>query len=239
MSYNVNPELIRTLLIISHLHYTLKLLSNLSHGGSLPLLLPQTSQSHLNEQLHSTVHHLHRRLLPQQPPVDNLQDRASGNSLGHINHQVHIILLPGEINCLLWSQQFKHHDSVAVNVALVIQLVVPVIFRVQVSKRSLSTGRDMAEPRQGQPGETEIGNFGVEFVVEEYVCRLDVSVEDGSLCWWVKISSASAVCAAILSRVFQSRKKAGRRGDGREASRWKRTRRPSMAARLPRSSRRA
>jgi len=96
-----------------------------------------------------------------------------------VHGKVDIVGATAEVNGALGREQLEQHDAEAVDVALVRELVVAVVLRVQVPQRPLRAGGDVAQPWLRQPGQPEVRDLAVEPVVQEDVARLDVAVVDG------------------------------------------------------------
>ncbi|PON59907.1 hypothetical protein PanWU01x14_156260, partial [Parasponia andersonii] len=161
------------------------LIGNLLHRRPVLPLLIQTSRTQQPQRLHRLqlnvgapflqrrIHRLHQPLFLYHPL--------------HINHQIHILLLSVKVDRFHGRQNLNQHHAEAIDIALIGQLKVPVVLGIDVPQRPLRAGEDVAVLclvvlalfLLHQPREPEVGDLGVELLVEQDVARLHVAVVDG------------------------------------------------------------
>ncbi|KAB8118069.1 hypothetical protein EE612_060701 [Oryza sativa] len=115
--------------------------------------------------------------------VDNVVDAPLPDAVERERREVDLRRGAGEVDDLHGGDELEEDDAEAVDVALVGEVEVLVVLRVEVPRRALRRRRDVRQRRLVEAadgaGEAEVGEPGAEVAVEEDVAGLDVAVEDG------------------------------------------------------------
>lgn len=92
--------------------------------------------------------------------------------------QIDLIPLPGDIDSGLRRYELHKHHPEAVHVALLGELIAPMVLGIDVARRALRGGGNVGGIEWEEPREAKVGNFDAEVSVEKNIVGLDVAVDD-------------------------------------------------------------